>query len=888
MIFRYVKLFFLLFFGIKCAKSLTLQLKNFTTNSSLFHYTPIRQCGQNEYYDLNFFKCIACNSENKYLQPTANKFSCECLSDKKISVVYDSIQNGPICDEGCVINANETNKCQPTNTSSCNFLYINSTRTAKHIQITTKNPYNESDCNTCDLKYNFNFETYCIVNALLKPYLNYNSFWVPIAFTGGHYGELKFIAFFCFALHNNTACNRLANYCVMSHYSLDNMSPCNAFLVTQTSDIIRYTSMGEPLQVITPFLFFEKGKNTVSMLNKPIDGAAFTVENSKLHNSKLNLFSTHYNLDGSFLRWGSFNFDHINLCGLHSKNIFAVANHRIHFAKRYKPISCELTLENIIDLSQILANNNFLNIFFNYTKKNNDNQVYLQPVPILIETLTAENQRMNTEEWRLVKRFLLIVAISRNLHGRQREAIYEDTHKLQLYSYIRYVDSFQLFYKIHDENTISIPIIKLRYRSIELNDNSSLSDLYSFKIDIKFEKMDEMLKSDQHLSITVTILLFITIGISILHTYNSKKRRSLMDALQIRDICDFSCITEFFLHFFSNTSNAILLGTFLLAVINSLTYLFQETIKLTLPLNKVQHTFDVLIFTALLLKAIYLGVYFWRVAHIDLFFIDWERPKCCDNNHISTKTNLETSSVCSSVRTFISENNVSAWRTIFTANEWVRLSTATKTSMIVQGFAVIVLYQIFNKTNITQDDITIKLFLIYICYISIFITQIICYELLIKRLFGNPLLKFTDLCSLANISLFILLDTAYGFYIHGRSPHGFADTDMSSIIMQLQRESQNMCGRRGLLTDSDQQTYIIVPPISLRSYFKKLMIPFQRSWSISQAHFQKEVNTIESNLHRRSSLAYSSVNRFFCAFIDHIWTTLSRRKALWRKYLNAN
>lgn len=163
-------------------------------------------------------------------------------------------------------------------------------------------------------------------------------------------------------------------------------------------------------------------------------------------------------------------------------------------------------------------------------------------------------------------------------------------------------------------------------------------------------------------------------------------------------------------------------------------------------------------------------------------------------------------------------------------------------------------------------------------------------SLLLIRFTGNPIQKYIEHCSLANISVFTLIEPSFGFYIHGRSPHGFADSDMTTMIMQLQRETHSICGRRGLLSDTDQ-CYVIMPPKNLSNYFDKLLLPYQRSFggtmsgngggggagvggvgvgmSSTNIHFQKEINSIEGTL-EKTSIAYCSVNRFFCAFIDHV------------------
>lgn len=48
--------------------------------------------------------------------------------------------------------------------------------------------------------------------------------------------------------------------------------------------------------------------------------------------------------------------------------------------------------------------------------------------------------------------------------------------------------------------------------------------------------------------------------------------------------------------------------------------------------------------------------------------------------------------------------------------------------------------------------------------------------------------QFVDLCSMSNISVFIMSNAQFGFYIHGRSVHGKADADMQEICEMMKRE----------------------------------------------------------------------------------------------------
>ena len=54
--------------------------------------------------------------------------------------------------------------------------------------------------------------------------------------------------------------------------------------------------------------------------------------------------------------------------------------------------------------------------------------------------------------------------------------------------------------------------------------------------------------------------------------------------------------------------------------------------------------------------------------------------------------------------------------------------------------------------------------------------QWVFYTLLYSRCVEDKIGQFIDFCSVSNISMFVMTHTQFGYYIHGRSPHGNADT----------------------------------------------------------------------------------------------------------------
>lgn len=48
---------------------------------------------------------------------------------------------------------------------------------------------------------------------------------------------------------------------------------------------------------------------------------------------------------------------------------------------------------------------------------------------------------------------------------------------------------------------------------------------------------------------------------------------------------------------------------------------------------------------------------------------------------------------------------------------------------------------------------------------------------------------------------------------------------MQTMIEQLQREEEDLCGRRGLLPQTDQQTFLISVPAVFRTVYNQVLQP---------------------------------------------------------------
>ncbi|VDP44038.1 unnamed protein product [Soboliphyme baturini] len=165
----------------------------------------------------------------------------------------------------------------------------------------------------------------------------------------------------------------------------------------------------------------------------------------------------------------------------------------------------------------------------------------------------------------------------------------------------------------------------------------------------------------------------------------------------------------------------------------------------------------------------------------EVFFIDWERPR----GVIVSRSDDSTF------------NPVTIWRTYIVANEWNELQTYRRISCFFQLFVVCVLLKVnaviepgFRTTAPAASAVD----------------SVITF--LVERCFWDQIRNFVDLCSISNISVLGLQNHLYGFYLHGRSVHGYADCDIKEMNDKLQREKACFCFR-GLEPNSEVQSFTV-------------------------------------------------------------------------------
>jgi meckelin len=205
----------------------------------------------------------------------------------------------------------------------------------------------------------------------------------------------------------------------------------------------------------------------------------------------------------------------------------------------------------------------------------------------------------------------------------------------------------------------------------------------------------------------------------------------------------------------------------------------------------------------------------YKQCNVDLFFIDWEKPKVRGNANQPAAV-------------------VSIWRTLFMANEWNELQTIRLIHFEFTLMFLIALlrgagWEYVATPQPNQKDLTVaethdilRFWISATLWMSIALGQVIYFRLIVHRFFDDPAGTYVDLLSLSNLSLIVLDQRYHGYYLHGRSVHCNADTSMGELIKQLQSEQDGRVSKRGMLANSDEQVFEVFVTKAFRQKFDQI------------------------------------------------------------------
>ncbi|XP_039593235.1 meckelin isoform X1 [Polypterus senegalus] len=652
----------------------------------------------------------------------------------------------------------------------------------------------------------------------------------------------------CLLFSNTTACQILGNMCVQNMNSLNVLSndACGLFNI-----IYRNTAGLGIVQMIPfwrtnlPWLFYGEQPGLASrVISTDFIPISFGFK-SPVQDTRLQFIAAVYSAEGNFLKWQNTEGGTLQLCPDTAVKLNAAFN----FGTTYRQ-TCILPLSKILtDFAEPV----FYDIYIHF--KSSDGVSSLWAVPVLNLNLQYNgkfvNLGNNMNDWYLTRRLFLVDALS-GREGTNQPKVIRVATKLNI--------SIRLAPNTH-KGLIYPPLVTVFYSEILVENPDVQMVPISFSVEYGMKQGEDEIQSD----IALGVLGGLAILYSLIKTASWKRRVG-------SPLIDLQTILKFLLFYAGDLGNVffiVTVGMGLYWLIFFKTIEAQQFVSVLLPLPEQEKTFSTYIGCAFVLKAIHFVHKILTQLSIDIFFIDWERPRGKLLKTVEGGEEVKNVPV-----------PVSIWRTYFVANEWNELQTLRKINPVFQIIAVLFFLEVVGFSNLALMDSSSALnrdkesykapyniFLRYgvsaAMWLVIALLQVIFFTVFYERFMEDKVRQFVDLCSMSNISVLIFSHRCFGYYIHGRSVHGHTDTNMEQMNLNLKREAENLCGQRGLLPNTDTQTFEVSVTNKMRQQYDRIHDPLTRRTGPTRL-----IDTSPGPF-EQSTKAYHTMNKFLGSFIDH-------------------
>ncbi|OCT84534.1 meckelin [Xenopus laevis] len=791
----------------------------FSQGTSIAFSQPAN-CAADQFYNTASLSCVSCGS-SVGVMASPDRLRCTCAKDNAISDLGSPLVNCTQCAIDQVVSFNQR-ECLSCTGSTC-------TCGAQQIRAEnlSSNTYSCADCgalsvpndigNQCILCQQTFISSNCVCpesnqsGGLCFPQAatvySMASAWETL------YLESSYQA--CRIYSNITACQLLTNLVILNVTSLAS-TPLNLYSLI-------YLSQNKFL----PPLFYST--SSAQLWNT----APSPAQLSFTRNVQMQFKLLKYDIRGNFLGWQDLRGGTLQMC----PNTQAVWDAAFRFGTFYR-LSCTL---QVADLLQNVPEPVFYELFVSYTS-NGVSMVW--PVPVWNAGFQGSTNPISSSSTNALRRFFLVDGIS----GRTGNISNPP-------AYVTVATSLNLSVYVTTGNTWDQSPFQL---TVQYQKIPGISGTAQVSFAVTYSQSQGTYKRDT--DIALGVLGSLASLYAILET-SSWLRRSGQQYIGILVLIKFLAFLSGAL---ANTFFLITLGT---AIYWLIAFKGQTSVvHVTLPPagGQIESDFIIYLSVAFALKTVELLHLLVSQLTVSMFLVDWEKPK----EKITSNSQ--------------GKSNVSIWRTILVANEWNEMQTYRKISPIFQLFSVLLLLEVVGLKNITAKDLNLDLNppsgtylaswsiilrfgIAASMWLAVGIVQILFCVVIYERFFEDKMRQFTDLCSLSNVSIFILTHRCYGYYIHGRSVHGQADVSMETMLSNLKKEEENLCPLRGLEPSSDIQTFEVLLSDRVRDQYEKIMEPLletprgQRGSTESNPLMQQRIKT------------YYTINRFLSSFLDHVY-----------------
>ncbi|XP_069778007.1 meckelin isoform X6 [Narcine bancroftii] len=561
-------------------------------------------------------------------------------------------------------------------------------------------------------------------------------------------------------------------------------------------------------------------------------------------NMELQFIHAKYDARGNFLNWEKVTGGTLQLC----PDTMPRLNTAYIFGTTYQQ-TCTLPVSKLLSKYD---ETHFYDTYMLY--KGEDGEDKLRAIAIRNLNLQYNGKFVNQEKimnnWFLTRRIFLVDTLSgreMNLDSQPRA--------------IRVASNIKISVNLVSNNLqgkIFPPMMTISYTDIKIQNPDQQTISVSFSIEYQMD----LVTAFQNTKIALGFLSGLSAICSMLKTASWKRRIG-------SPMIDVPTVLKFLLIYAGDLANTFFIVTFGTGLYWLIFFKGQRVLSVLLPTPTQEIHFICSVASAFALKFLQLLHILVNQLTVDIFFIDWERPKGKIVKSIAGGGDIKTTPA-----------PVSIWRTYFVANEWNNIQTIRKINPTCQILAVVFLLEIVGFANLTTMDpyprlsssaessvIPSSRILRYgvatTIWLSVGLIQIIFGIGIYERFVEDRISQFIDVCSVSNISVIILSHKCFGYYIHGRSVHGHADTNMEEMNLNLKREAESLCGQRGLVPNTEIETFQIFITDKIREQYDKIREPL--NWTRTPNHLMRNS---EDAVEQRMK-AYNTTNKFLGSFIDH-------------------
>ncbi|XP_060906552.1 meckelin [Labrus mixtus] len=662
----------------------------------------------------------------------------------------------------------------------------------------------------------------------------------------------------CLVFSNLTACQALGNMCVMNMHSFTGVSTdaCGLFnTIYRSRAALSSTQDISYWRVNLPWLYYgeEPGLAGRVLQTDPVPvGFSFRGRN-KVPNTDIKLIAAVYNVRGEFLRWEPVGGQNIQFCpDTKTKQVAAFS-----FGTAYQQ-SCDLSVKELLDTYPEPV---FYDVFMELGGGENKK---LLPLPTLVNNQQYNGRFINQESmknWYLSRRIFLVDGLS----GREKSLSAQP-------KVIRVTSSVKIRFQLVPrtlEGQVYPPLIIVTYRDVPITDIDTQTVSITFAVEYEMDQNEARMKTNTALGVMGGVAVLY----SLLKTVSWKRRIA-------SPLIDVETVMKFLLFYAGDLANVFFTVTVGTGLYWLIFYKAQQSVSVLLPLPAQEEQFVTYIGCAFALKALQLLHKLILQVSVDVFLMDWERPR--------SKAGRTVQAAGESKR---EPSPVSIWRTYFVANEWNEIQTIRKISPTFQIIAVLFFLEVLGFSNLALRDpwptlerspeaytpsysLILRYGVAATLWLCIGLLQVIFFTVFYEHFVEDKVRQFVDLCSISNISVLLLSHRCFGYYIHGRSVHGHADTNMEEMNNNLRREHESLCSQRGLLPNSELQTFQVSITNRLRVQYDRIREPFSRGNMFPGLHRNGPSRLMDAgscNGLEQQAKAYNTMNYFLGSIIDHAY-----------------